>query len=68
MAELVLMQKGEATMNVPSAKFAEYLAAGWREISRVSVESAAPAVVEVPEADEAEDVDDAAPKKPRGKK
>jgi len=34
MDEIVVMQRGEATMNVPIAKVQEYLDNGWREIRR----------------------------------
>lgn len=33
-AELVLMERGFDRMNVPGEKVTEYLAAGWKEISR----------------------------------
>jgi hypothetical protein len=32
--ELVLMERGFDSMNVPGEKVTEYLAAGWKEISR----------------------------------
>jgi hypothetical protein len=35
--ELVLMTRGFDRMNVPGEKVQEYLAAGWREISRKTV-------------------------------
>ncbi len=37
MAELVLMEKGPASMNVPAEKVQAYLADGWKEISRKAV-------------------------------
>lgn len=44
--EIVLMEKDQATMNVPAAKAAEYLAQGWKEISRtvIAAEVKQPAV------------------------
>lgn len=33
-AELVLMERGFDSMNVPGEKVTEYLAGGWKEISR----------------------------------
>jgi len=35
--DLVLMERGFDSMNVPGEKVTEYLAAGWKEISRKPV-------------------------------
>lgn len=38
--ELVLMERGFDRMNVPGEKVQEYLAEGWKEISRKPIEAA----------------------------
>ena len=45
--QLVLMKRGEATMNVPVSKVDEYLAAGWKEISRAALIVPAPLPPEI---------------------
>lgn len=40
--QLALMQRGEATMNVPVSKVEEYLKDGWKEISRTEPITLAP--------------------------
>lgn len=44
--EVALMARGEERMNVPTAKVQEYLAQGWKEISRtvIAAEVKQPAV------------------------
>lgn len=51
MAEIVVMEKGAAQMNVPVAKLAKFLADGWKEIRRYAVEAEpAPVVAATPPA------------------
>jgi len=44
MAELVVMKRGEATMNVPPTKAAQFAAEGWEEIDRYAMDTPAVAV------------------------
>lgn len=51
MADMIVMEKGAAQMNVPVAKLAKFLADGWTEIRRYTVEAEpAPVVAATPPA------------------
>jgi len=45
MPDLVLMVRGNESMNVPPAKVQEYLDAGWKELSRAPMTGAPQATV-----------------------
>jgi hypothetical protein len=55
MSELIVMHKDGGRMNVPPAKFEEYLEAGWTEIERVPMSDSIPSPTP------------AEPEKPKGK-
>ena len=57
MAELVLMEKAGARMNVPADKLQEYLDGGWKEISREALADAEAAKEEAPPEDAAADAE-----------